>query len=59
MAISCVEFEMRGNARMSNPCPVPDLLPMGFRATVSDAGLIVYIIARTNEGSTPFRSEGP
>jgi hypothetical protein len=59
MALSCVEFEMRSNRRMSNPCPVPDLLPMGFRATVSDAGLIVYTIVRTNEDGTPFRPEKP
>lgn len=59
MAISCVEFEMRGNARMSNPCPVPDLLPMGFRATVGSEGLIYYIVERTDESGAPFRLEKP
>lgn len=58
MALSCVEFQMQRNARISLPCPVDGLKERGFRTELVD-GLIYYIIARTNEDGTPFRSEGP
>lgn len=58
MAISCVAIRMSdsGGRRLSDPVVLKDLEVRGFRPEVSTDGLIIYVIARTNEDGTPFRS---
>lgn len=60
MAISCVAIRMSdsGGRRLSDPVVLKDLEVRGFRPEVSTDGLIIYVIARTNEDGTPFRSKG-
>lgn len=57
MAISCVEFRTDDHGTRARSVEIPDLLKEGFREERRDK-LIFYVVARTNEDGTPFRSEG-
>lgn len=57
IALSCIEIIDEGRGPRARAVPLPDLLAQGFREERRGRALY-YVIARTNEDGTPFRSAG-